>query len=159
FEMGEVDVLLDDGGIGEEDELPEANPTVAPVTRPGDLWIAGDHRCLCGDALQTGSYARVLGDEKADMVFTDPPYNVAIDGHASGLGAAKHADFAMACGELSSAEFTAFLTTSLGHAARLSMDGAIHFVCMDWRHTKELLAAGEKVYSALKNLCVWRKSN
>ena len=93
------------------------------------------------------------------MVFADPPYNVAIDGHASGLGAVKHANFAMASGELSSAEFESFLKTSLGHAACCSIDGAIHFVCMDWRHLREMLAAGEEVYTELKNLCVWNKSN
>jgi len=84
---------------------------------------------------------------------------VAIEGHASGLGAVKHGDFAMASGELSPAGFESFLKTSLSHAACCSIDGAIHFVCMDWRHMQELLAAGEEVYSELKNVCVWNKSN
>ena len=101
----------------------------------------------------------MLGTDKADMMFADPPYNVPIEGHVSGLGAVKHADFAMASGELSSAEFQAFLRTSLGHAASWSINGAIHFVCMDWRHQREILAAGDEVYSELKNLCVWNKSN
>jgi DNA modification methylase len=159
FEMGEIDALLDGGGLDEEDELPPIEDGAAPVTRLGDLWLLGEHRVLCADALQTESYARVLGTEKAEMVFADPPYNVAIDGHASGLGAVKHADFAMASGELSSAEYESFLKTSLGHAAGYSIDGAIHFVCMDWRHMKEMLAAGGDIYTELKNLCVWNKSN
>ena len=159
FEMGEIDAMLDGGGLDEEDELPPIEDGAAPVTRLGDLWVLGEHRVLCADALQAESYARVLGTEKADMVFADPPYNVAIDGHASGLGAVKHADFAMAAGELSSAEFVSFLKTSLGHAACWSTDGAIHFVCMDWRHLREVLAAGEAVYTEFKNLCVWNKSN
>ena len=159
FEMGEIDALLDGGGLEQEDELPEVDPAVGPVTRLGDLWLLGEHRLLCGDALKAESYDRVMGTERADMGFVDAPYNVAIDGHASGLGRVRHADFAMASGELSPAEFTSFLRTSLGLAARWSRDGAIHFVCMDWRHMKELLAAAEEIYSALKNLCVWRKSN
>ena len=96
FEMGEIDALLDGGGLDEEDELPPIEDGVAPVTRLGDLWLLGEHRVLCADALEAESYARVLGTGKAEMVFADPPYNVAIDGHASGLGAVKHADFAMA---------------------------------------------------------------
>ena len=92
-------------------------------------------------------------------MFADPPYNVPIEGHVSGLGAVKHGDFAMASGELSSAEFQSFLRTSLGHAANRSINGAIHFVCMDWRHQREIIAAGDEVYSELKNLCVWSKSN
>ena len=159
FEMGEIDALLDGGGLEQEDELPEVDPAVGPVTCLGGLWLLGEHRLLCGDALKAESYDRLLGTERADMAFVDPPYNVSIDGHASGLGRVRHADFAMASGELSSAEFTSFLKTSLGHAARWSRDGAVHFVCMDWRHMKELLAATEEIYHALKNLCVWRKSN
>jgi DNA modification methylase len=159
FEMAEIDVLLDGGGLDQEDELPPIDPTAAPVSRLGDLWLLGEHRLLCGDALQADSYARVLGTEKANMVFADPPYNVAIDGHVSGLGAVKHADFAMAAGELSPAEFESFLKTSFGLAACWSIDGAIHFLCMDWRHLTEVLAAGKAIYSELKNLCVWNKSN
>ena len=129
------------------------------MSRVGDLWVLGEHRLLCGDALSSESYARVLGTDKADMMFADPPYNVPVDGHVSGLGAIKHADFAMASGELSPAEFQHFLRTSLGHAASRSINGAIHFVCMDWRHQREIIAAGEQVYSELKNLCVWNKTN
>ena len=159
FETGEIDVLLDDDGLDDEDELPQIEPNAEAVTRPGDRWICGAHCVLCSDAREADSYARALGGEKADMVFADPPYNVPIDGHASGLGAIRHADFAMASGELSSAEHVAFLRTSLGHAACHSVDGAIHFVCQDWRHAKEAIIAGEEIYSELKNICVWSKSN
>ena len=93
------------------------------------------------------------------MVFTDPPYNVPIDGHVSGLGSTKHSEFAMASGEMSEAEFIAFLSKVLGLLAAHSREGAIHFVCMDWRHLFELLTAGRSVYNELKNLCVWTKTN
>ena len=137
----------------------EIDRNTAPATCLGDLWLLGEHRLLCADALQQASYASLLGTDKADMMFADPPYNVPVEGHVSGRGAVKHADFAMASGELSSAEFQSFLQTSLGHAAACSVGGAIHYVCMDWRHQREVRAAGEQVYSELKNLCVWNKSN
>jgi DNA modification methylase len=159
FETGEIDLLLNGDGLDQEDALPEVNAAVAPITRLGDHWILGEHHLLCGNALHAESYDRVLRTEKADMAFVDSPYNVAIAGHASGLGTIRHADFAMASGELSAVEFEAFLRTSLGHAARCSIDGAIHFVCMDWRHMTAILAAGEEIYGELKNLCVWNKSN
>jgi DNA methylase len=159
FEMGEIDVLLDGHGVDEEDDLPTIETATTPMTRTGDLWLANDHRVFCGDSLHSESYARVLGTDKVDMMFADPPFNVPVEGHASGLGAVKHPDFVMASGELSSAEFQSFLATSLGHAASRSIDGAIHFVCMDWRHQREIIAAGDQVYSELKNLCVWNKSN
>jgi DNA modification methylase len=139
--------------------LPKVEDDAAPATKPGDLWILGDHRLLCADAQHADSYARLLGTDKAEIMFADPPYNVPIDGHASGLGSVKHGDFAMASGELSSPEFRTFLRTFLGHAVDHSINGAIHFVCMDWRHLREVLAAGDEVYSELKNLCVWNKSN
>ena len=93
------------------------------------------------------------------MVFTDPPYNVPIDGHVSGLGSVKHREFAMASGEMSETEFTKFLTDVLGNLAKFSADGAIHYVCMDWAHLRELLNAGHAVYDELKNICVWAKTN
>jgi DNA methylase len=157
FEMGEIDSFLDDFGLGQEDELPESTVNGPQVTGPGDLWVLGEHRLLCGDARSADSYDVLLGPDRARMLFTDPPYNVAAD-RISGLGAVKHANFAMASGELSSEQFRAFLRTSLGHAAQYSANGAVHFVCMDWRHVKELLGASE-VYSEQLNLCVWKKSN
>ncbi len=95
----------------------------------------------------------------ARMVFTDPPYNVPIDGHVGNSGAVKHPEFAMASGEMSFAEFTAFLRSSFANLVRSSVDGSIHFVCMDWRHMPEMLAASEGIYSELKNLIVWAKDN
>lgn len=93
------------------------------------------------------------------MVFTDPPYNVPISGHVSGLGKVQHREFAMACGEMTSEEFQEFLATTFRHLANFSADGSIHFVCMDWRHVAEIVAAGDEVYEELKNLCVWVKKN
>ena len=107
------------------------------MTQVGDLWIAGEHRIFCGDALKPESYGSVLGGDRADMVFADPPYNVAIEGNVSGHGATKHDDFAMATGEMSPAEFAKFLRDSFSLVAQHSIDGAIHFICMDWRHLEE----------------------
>ena len=135
FELGEVDVLL--GDIGAEKPEPEDRlpPTAGPaVSRRGDLWILGKHRILCGDAREASDYARVMNGELATAVFTDPPYNVRIRGHVQGRGRVKHDEFAFASGEMSGAAFRRFLSTCLGSAARVSRDGAVHFVCMDWRH-------------------------
>ncbi len=100
-----------------------------------------------------------MDGEKAQMVFTDPPYNVPIDGHVGGSGTIKHREFAMASGEMTRDEFTTFLRRTFRNLADFSIDGSIHFICMDWRHMQEMLAAGEEVYSALKNLIVWAKDN
>lgn len=156
FEMGEVDVFLHGDGRDQEDELPSIDAGTAPMTGVGDLWVCGEHRLLCGDALQAESYARVLGTERAQMLFTDPPYNVPIEGHVSGLGAVQHKDFANASGELSSPEFGTFLRSALGHAAIHSINGAVHYVCADWRHQRELVAVGDEVYGELLSLCVWK---
>jgi DNA modification methylase len=157
--MAEIDLLLDPAP-GEEDtldRLPEADGP--PVTAPGDLWCLGRHRVLCADASSAAAFELVMAGKAAQLVFTDPPYNVPIDGHVCGLGRTRHPDFAMASGEMSEAEFTAFLATVLGHAAGHSADGALHFVFMDWRHLTELLTAGRAIYRELKNLCVWVKDN
>jgi DNA modification methylase len=158
FEMGEIDVVLG-GAIDEEDALPLVNEVDPPVTKFGDLWRLGEHRLLCADALMAESYERLMGEERAQMIFTDPPWNIAIEDNVSGLGAVKHKDFAMACGEMTPAEFEAFLTAALGHAAARSEDGALHYVCMHWSKMKEMLIAAELVYGGLINLCVWNKTN
>jgi DNA modification methylase len=159
FEVAEIDIALDGEVFDEEDDLPPVDAATVPVARLGDLWMLGEHRLYCGDALVADAYARLLGVDKATMVFTDPPYNVPIAGHVSGRGKAKHRDFVMASNELSESEFKSFLRTSLGNAASSSVDGAIHFVCMDWRGMAAILAAGTEVYSEFKNLCVWNKNN
>jgi DNA modification methylase len=159
FAMGEIDVAVEGPSNDEEDNLPPLNETSTPVTQPGDLWLLGDHRVLCADALEGESYLRLLGDERAQMVFTDPPWNIPIAGNVSGLGAVKHDNFAMGCGEMSAAEFEAFLRTALGHAVVYSDDGSIHFVCMHWAKIRELLGSTADLYSETKNLCVWSKTN
>ncbi|MEP9387728.1 site-specific DNA-methyltransferase [Mesorhizobium sp. KR9-304] len=100
-----------------------------------------------------------MAGEVADLIFTDPPYNVAIDGNVGGLGSVRHREFAFASGEMTEDEFTSFLTTTLGNAARFARDGAIAYVCMDWRHMREILDAGKVAFTELKNLCVWNKTN
>lgn len=163
FEMGEIDLLLqesDDGADAEADDVvAEPRSADTAVTRPGDLWQIGQHRLLCGDATDQDALDQLLDGETADLCITDPPYNVRIGGNVSGLGQYHHREFMMASGEMSEAEFVAFLKASLGNAARVSREGAIHFVFMDWRHIYPLQTAGREVYSELKNICVWNKTN
>ena len=140
-----------------EDVIPAANDT--PVTQLGDMWVLGRHRLLCGDTRNRDDMGKLMAGEHADLVFTDPPYNVAIDGNVCGLGSVKHREFAFASGEMSRTQFVSFLTDTLGNIARAMRDGAIAFVCMDWRHMGELLEAGEAVFTELKNLVVWNKTN
>jgi DNA modification methylase len=165
FDIAEVDLLFDGEAEAKapdcnvDDKIPPLSATGSAVTRPGDLWQLGQHRLLCGDATDSASYTKLLGSAKAALIFTDPPYNVPINGHVSGLGKVQHSEFAMASGEMSREEFRGFLETVFGHMTAHSLDGSIHFICMDWRHMSEILAAGESTYSELKNLCVWVKSN
>ena len=164
FEVPEIDLriaLLDDAPEAADDPadvLPEA-AAGPPLSQIGDLWVLGRHRLLCGSALDPAAFATLLGDERAAIVFTDPPYNVPIDGHASGLGAIHHRPFPMASGEMDRSEFTAFLGQAFRNLAAFSIDGSLHYICMDWRHIAELLAAGRDIYDELKNLCVWVKDN
>ncbi|MEO1018868.1 MAG: DNA methyltransferase [Pseudomonadota bacterium] len=161
FSIAEVDGILADVTPEEPDDpADEALPLCAPQrAQPGDVWELGPHRLVCGDALDAFVVDALMAGEKVRMVFTDPPYNVPIDGHVGGKGKVKHREFAMAAGEMSRQEFTEFLTRALANLASHSADGAIHFICMDWRHMGEMLAAGEKVYSELKNVIVWVKDN
>jgi DNA modification methylase len=159
FETAEIDrILLDDhsGPVSDEaDEVPQI--PVTPVTRRGDMWLLGQHRVLCGDARDAASYAALLGDRRAGLVITDPPYNVPIDGHARGLGKQHHSDFAMAVGELTEKEFISFLDAVSGQMVQASRPGALHYIFMDWRHLFEALQSGRAQYEALVNLCVWSK--
>lgn len=170
FSIAEIDGLIDIGGADtteqdeEDDQLPAIVDGAVAITRNGDLWQLGKHRLICGDARNEDTYQLLMQgrngqQELAQMVFTDPPYNVPINGHVSGKGAIKHREFAMASGEMDSNQFTDFLSSTFECLATYSQNGSIHFICMDWRHMDELRAAGDKVYSELKNLIIWVKDN
>lgn len=160
FDMGDIDLILE----GKEAKAdPKANnipfiPDNEVVTREGDIWILGEHRIICGNSLQKETLSPLMEDKKADMVFTDPPYNVKINGHVCGAGNVQHKEFKFASGEMTVEEFTQFLKTSFELLCMFSKDGSLHYICMDWRHIKEIMMAAE-VYDQFKNLCVWRKDN
>jgi hypothetical protein len=99
-----------------------------------------------------------MNDARAQMLFGDPPYNVRI-ASVQLRGRIKHPEFAFASGEMSEQEYVAFLKEALGNAAQVSVEGAVHYVCVDWRHIAELIIAGRSTYGAMLNLCVWTKTN
>jgi DNA modification methylase len=160
FEVPEIDLILsqaqakpDASDVFDIDRMDPA------VTRVGDIWKLGKHRILCGNSLDISSFRILMNGHRAHVVFADPPYNVPIDGHASGNGLIHHREFVMATGEMNEAEFVAFLTTSLRLLSKYSVTAAVHFICIDWRHLYELISAGRQVYDVLLNVCVWAKNN
>ncbi len=160
FEISEIDQILEEAKAAPEEELtPEPDFDQEPVTKPGDIWLLGKHRITCGNSLQLATYGDLMGGRRAAMVFTDPPFNVRIDGHATGNGAIRHREFAMASGEMSEAEFVAFLITSLKFLCDFSANNSVHYICIDWRHFGELLSAGRQNYDEFLNLCVWVKNS
>lgn len=163
FDTAETDLIIGGPDASAATDKADAQPGIdrsrLAVTRPGDLWICGEHRLFCGDALDPRSHDILMPNETADAVFQDPPYNVPVNGHVSGLGSVRHQEFAMAAGEMSEAEFTTFLTRTFAVTAVKCRDGALVYTCMDWRHMSEILMAGCKVFKELKNVCVWNKTN
>ena len=163
FDLPEIDLRIQSLGADTTNEAPEdidlPSPGAVPVSTLGDLWQLGPHRVLCGNAQRAEDYERLMAGRQASVVFSDPPYNVRIGGNVSGNGLTQHREFAMASGEMDGAGFAHFLTQACSLMARHSASGSLHFVCMDWRHLPELLAAGKAAYTELKNLCVWVKDN
>jgi hypothetical protein len=163
FDAPQIDLMIASLPNGGARAIPEEKPLSCvsgpPVSCVGDLWTLGRHRVLCGDASERASYGDLLGSEQAAVVFTDPPYNVEIDGNVSGLGAIRHREFPMAAGEMDASEFTSFLETALRCCARHSPAGALVYACMDWRHIGELQAAARSSRLEAVNLCVWVKPN
>jgi DNA modification methylase len=161
FETAEIDLLIDGPTVAVKADRADLVPDqqAEAVSRLGDLWHLGDHRIICADACDKLAYTDLMAGEQARLIFADAPYNVPIDGHVGGLGAVKHREFQMASGEMTPAEFEQFLKTVFANMAEASIDGAIHFLCMDWRHMTEVMGAAHGIYSELKNLCVWNKNN
>lgn len=165
FDIADIDVMLDTSLTDKEiklDEKANAIPFIPGdeiVSTLGDIWQLGKHRIICGDSLKKETYERLLEGKKSNMIFSDPPYNVKVDGHVCGNGKLKHKEFAMASGEMTSADFQTFLTTNFSLLKEFSTDGSLHYLCMDWRHIKEMINAGTEVYDDFKNLCIWNKDN
>ena len=158
--FAEIEIELRIEGLdGTEDTEEDLPPATGPaITRASDLWQLGDHRLLCANALDETSWTRLMGTDLAALVVTDPPYNVPIDGHVSGLGQHKHREFAMATGEMTSAEFTGFLRAAMVLAHKWSAPGSVHTWAMDWRHVVEIGDAGQTVYERFLNMAVWSKN-
>lgn len=165
FEQADIDRILAEATEASpapakpEDNHPAAGTASDAVSRRGDLWILGRHRLLCGDAKCADDVAHLMDHEKADMVFTDAPYNCRIQGHTSGRGRVEYREFVEASGEMSGPEFEAFLSKTLGNIAAVCRDGAIAYVTMDWRNLAHALSAGLQAFTELKNICVWAKTN
>lgn len=160
FEAPEIDFRIQslEENIGDGDDDFELS-TGPAVTELGGLWILEGHKILCADSLEPATYASLMAGNKASAVFADPPYNVPIDGHVGGKGKSRPREFPMATGEMSVSEFTAFLTTAIGNLCHHAVPGALFYLCMDWRHMTEILAAGASAALKLINLCVWVKPN
>jgi DNA modification methylase len=156
FSSGEIDVILSNTPDPEEEVIPAVPEN--PRVQVGDIWQLGSHRIGCGDGRDKAFLAGLVGDnERIDCAFLDPPYNVKINGHANAKG--RHREFAMASGEMTTEAFRSFLSETLGACVSVSRDGAVHFVCMDWRHMDDVTAAATDLYGDLLNICVWNKSN
>jgi DNA modification methylase len=162
FSTAEIDILFEDGSEPASSDPDDAMPEVLPpaaVSQPGDLWVLGNHRLLCGSALEAESYAPLMDGSQAQMVISDPPYNVPINGHVSGGGKVRHREFAMASGDMSAKSFTTFLNQAFMLAETASIKGAIHFYFMDWRHLREIQDAAQPVFGGPRQLCIWVKDN
>lgn len=158
FDLADLDLSVAEGAETEPPvELPDED--MVAVSRPGDLWHIGPHRLYCGSARDTISYETLLADERATLIFSDPPYNVPIVRNVSGLGRKVHGEFLEASGEMSPTEYIGFLRAIFRNCARFSIDGSIHYHCMDFRHIREILDAADGVYSEFKQLAVWTKTN
>ncbi len=164
FATAEIDTMqveFANADVCDEPDPADTIPELArqPISMPGDVWKLGDHRLLCGSCLDPLNWEILLGDDHGVAAFTDPPYNVKIDGHVSGLGKHKHREFAMASGEMSEDEFISFNRQYLEAMIPHMKDGAVLAVCMDWRHLFELQSAVRSAGLHPLNLCVWKKSN
>jgi DNA modification methylase len=156
FVIDDVEIMIDgltESGEGEAIRPDHKRPAVSTF---GDLWILGEHKLLCRDALLPASFEMLLGGERAQVVITDAPYNVKVNGNVARKG--KFSEFVMASGEMSSEEFAAFLTTSFRNLVAFSIDGSIHFLFMDWRHMPEMVQATRQ-YTETKNLICWNKQS
>lgn len=159
FETAEIDIMLNDNEISKSlNNVPKVKEDEV-ITKTGDIWLLGNHRIICGNALNKENYIKLFENNKADMIFTDPPYNLKIDGQICRVRKQYHKEFAMESGEMNPQQFQEFLTKNFSLLKEFSKDGSLHYICMDWRHINVIVQAGKKIFSEFKNLCVWNKDN
>lgn len=144
--------LIEEEKKEKEEKFPELN--IEKRVSLGEIWQLGRHKLICGNALHTESYEKVLNRKLADIVITDPPYNVKISGHVTTQK--HHKEFAEASGEKTDEEFTSFLRDTFSKLVEFSKDGSIHYIFMDWKHSKNMHDASSE-YAELKNICIWAK--
>jgi DNA modification methylase len=158
FEATEIDFVLQNAKRSTErlEELPII-ATGPSISNKGDVWRLGRHTVVCGDALIEATYGPLLNHKEADQVFTDPPYNVPVNGHASVRRRMPHREFEMASGEMSPDQYRTFLCTGLAQVCAYTRESAIWYVCIDWRHFDVICNAAQTLDLKLKNLCVWVK--
>jgi DNA modification methylase len=163
FSTAEIDLRIEEIGqnaaSSDGSDLLSASDVGPSITKPGDLWRIGGHQVYCGNSLEYRSFQTVMDNAQAALVITDPPYNVSIRGHVGGKGQIQHREFAMASGEMKTGEFIDFLASVFELLVRVSTDGSLHYIFMDWRHATEVLTAGNATYARLINLCTWIKKN
>ena len=162
FSTSEIDFILSqnmEASFNDQDAESTIDLNLPAVTQYGDLWSLGKHKIYCGDALSHESYKVLFNQEKASLIFTDPPYNVRVNGHVCGNGKSKHREFPQASGEMNIEEFIEFLMKFLNNSTKCIGKGSIIYCCMDWRHSYELIVASKKADLEQINLCVWNKNN
>lgn len=161
FDLAEIESFLNKGIGIKEDGFADTelnNENTKQISKLGDLWILGGHRLLCGDSTKNEDVKKLMGNDIADMVFCDPPYNLSINSIIP-IKPGRYEEFPMASGDMNEQEFIDFLTSAFKNLISVSKDGSIHYHCMDWRHIYEIMTAGRSAYSEFKQLCVWNKNN
>ncbi|MES1977957.1 MAG: DNA methyltransferase [Pseudomonadota bacterium] len=159
FSTAEIDLMFEPttpGSDKKSDSLQDADASPDVITKPGDLWLLGQHKLLCADALERSSFEQLLGEERIQLSIVDYPYNVKIS-EVVGNGTTKHSEFAMASGEMSPAQFTAFLQKALSLIHQFSADGALSYGFMDWKHMREIQDGAKPDFGDPKQLIVWAK--
>ena len=157
FDLEEISEYLKENEESENDSDDFEEKDFPITSKAGDLWILGKHRLLCGDSTNENDVRKLTNGNLADMIFTDPPYNVKVS-NISGINKEhKHSEFLMASGEMSVQEFIDFLSKIFKNLVSFSKNGSLHYVCMDWKHIYEILTAAKENYSDFKQLCIWNK--
>ncbi|AGH97679.1 DNA modification methylase [Micavibrio aeruginosavorus] len=162
FDLPEIDIILSEGRSENNDkdnEIVEIAPSQEAVSKLGDLWLLGKHRILCGSATDPESYKILMGDQVAQAIISDPPYNVPNQGHTGGRGTVKHREFPQAHGEMTEGQFIEFLSQYLTSSTHHLCEGGLVYSFMDWRHEYEMLSASRSADLQKINLVIWNKNN